>query len=128
MDKKSILSIVIVVVLCGLAAYQYINKDHRDIKKEKAAFTISASKLADEYTVSQTVSEKKYLNNTVEVSGKITELNESDLTIDGLIFCSFKKPIESSLKTNSQISVKGRVIGYDDLFEQVKLDQCSIID
>lgn len=35
--------------------------------------------------------------------------------------------IFSELKANNPISVKGRCIGYDDLLEEIKLDQCSIV-
>jgi hypothetical protein len=33
----------------------------------------------------------------------------------------------SKLKVNDTIVVKGRCIGYDDLLEEIKLDQCSIV-
>ena len=51
--------------------------------------------------------------------------NES-ITINNKIFCNFTK-IFSELKVNDPISVKGRCIGYDDLLEEIKLDQCSIV-
>jgi hypothetical protein len=30
------------------------------------------------------------------------------------------------LKVNDSVTVKGRCIGFDDLLEEIKLDQCTI--
>jgi len=32
------------------------------------------------------------------------------------------------LNIATQITIKGRVIGFDDLLEQIKLDQCFILN
>ena len=41
----------------------------------------------------------------------------------------FLNSIESEKKyLNTKIKIKGRFIGYDDLLEHVKLDQCLIIN
>jgi len=40
--------------------------------------------------------------------------------------CSFESAIQG-INANEQITIKGRCIGYDDLFEIVKLDQSTII-
>lgn len=108
----------------AILAYNYIYKDHRDIKSEQAVFTLNSEDLINEFAVNPFDSEKKYLNKTIEVKGNITELNEFDLTLDDNIFCQFNSIIETQ---SNNIKIKGRFIGYDSLLEQIKLDQCNII-
>lgn len=126
--RKWYLSIIILIIITFFG-YQYIYQEHRDIEKETASFTITTSKINGEFIKNVNQAKTKYLNKTVELTGAISELNDSDLTIDELVFCSFNIPFDNtSLKTQAQIKIKGRVIGYDDLLEQVKIDQCIIID
>ena len=69
--------------------------------------------------------EKKHLNKTIEITGRITDVTKSDLTLNNMVFCQFSE--NQLVELNSNITVKGRCIGYDDLLEQLKLDQCIII-
>ncbi len=119
--------ILIVVLLLALVVYNYVYQDHRNIEKETAVASISSTVISNEFTQNSTESERKYLNKTVEISGFITESNINDLTLDDKVFCQFEDNIYKSFKINSKLKIKGRCIGYDDLLEQVKLDQCSII-
>ena len=123
--RKWITFLIVVTVAWG--SYKYLYKDHRDIDKEEAVFKINSSIVNTEFSNDLIETEKKYLNKTIEISGDISEITENDLTLDGLVFCLFTKSIESSIKLNAQVTIKGRCIGYDDLLEQVKLDQCTII-
>ena len=116
--------LILVVVVVGLIGYTYIYHEHRDIENEKAEFVLNASDWANEFAINPSASEKKYLNKTIEVQGTITELNDFDLTLDDNIFCQFSSKVKVESKS---IKVKGRFIGYDNLLEQVKLDQCSIL-
>ncbi|GAA3584136.1 OB-fold protein [Snuella lapsa] len=125
MRKWIILFIIIIVAVIG---YNYVYQDHRDIKAEVPAYVISSATLINEFVDNSIDSEKKYLNKTVEVSGNVSEINSNDLTISDGIFCLFNTPVDkATIQIGSQIKIKGRVIGYDDLLEQIKLDQCSIL-
>lgn len=116
--------VLLILILIGVITYNYIYKGHRDIDSEQAEFILNASDLANEFMVNPSASEQKYLNKTIEVRGTISELNEFDITLDSSIFCQFSSKIQINSKS---VSVKGRFIGYDDLLEQIKLDQCSIL-
>ena len=112
------------MIILGVIAYNYIYHKHRDIESESAEFVINATDLANEFAINPSASEKEYLNKTIEVYGSATELNEYDLTLDEKIFCQFNTKID--VLTN-KVRIKGRFIGYDNLLEQVKIDQCNIL-
>ena len=123
MRKWVILFLLIILVYIG---YNYVYQDHRDIQQEQAEFTLSSQAIADEFIHNPSTSEKKYLNKTIEIFGVATELNKKDLTLDNKVFCQFENIIQQSLKIDSKLNIKGRIIGYDDLLEQIKMDQCII--
>lgn len=62
---------------------------------------------------------------TIELSGDVTSIVDSTATLNNNIFCQFSD-FQESLKVGESINVKGRFIGYDDLMEEVKLDNCIL--
>ncbi len=126
--KKKLLIILALVFIVYLG-YNYIYQDHRNIETEQAAYILSSEVINKEFLQNAAESQAKYLNKTIEISGTITEINAIDLTLDDHVFCLFADSIaKNAIRLNSKITVKGRCIGYDDLLEQIKLDQCSIIN
>lgn len=120
-----ILSLLIIAAVIG---YNYIYQDHRDIGNEVAEFTMRSNEITNLFSEDALDAEQKLLNKTVEVSGLISDINPNDITIDDTVFCQFSEGVETTKDKDSNIKIKGRVIGYDDLLEQVKLDQCTIIN
>ncbi len=126
-SKRNWLVLLILLVLSVVIGYQYIYQNHRNIETEKAEYILTPQTISDEFKLDALKSEKKYLNQTIEISGTITEVNENDLTLNDMVFCQFNNIVNQTIKINSVVKIKGRCIGYDDLLEQVKLDQCTLL-
>ena len=125
MRKKGIFALILVVF--GVLTYNYIYQDHRDISEEKPHFIITSEEIVVHFSEDSQLSEERYTDKTIQISGTITELNESDLTLDNAVFCQFNDELNKSLSLGDRLSIKGRCFGYDDLLELVKLNECSII-
>lgn len=130
MNKKKYqwIAAIVLLLVCG-AAYLYngvLYKDARNIEKEEAAHRLSSAKLLHEYKQDLTTSDSAYLNKTIEVSGKVTQVSDSLLTLDSGISCSFGTRLGQEIK-GTKVTLKGRCIGFDELMEEVKLDQCTLI-
>ena len=123
--RKWILVLIFIILI--IVGYKYIYQEHRNIEKEQPVFVMSSSLIINAFLEEPLQSEKKYLNKTIAIIGVITEISVSHITLDGFIFCQFSNIIPQNLKMNDSIKIKGRCIGYDDLLEQVKLDQCSML-
>lgn len=123
--KKKILLIISIVAILLIFAYNYIYQDHRDISKETAEYTVTASNLVQDFINNTSSTQDKYLNKTLEVTGTITNQDANSVTLNNAVFCSLSTPTKVTL--NSTITIKGRCIGFDDLLEEVKLDQSIII-
>jgi len=128
MKKKRLVTAV--VVLLGLGAlvygyYGYLYKDGRNISEEEAAHTLAAQTLAGEYAGNISQADAKYLNKTLEITGKVTEVRDSLMVLDSVVFCGLDS-LANNNQLNKTITIKGRCIGYDELFGEVKLDQCTL--
>ena len=126
MRRRIIAFIIMVIAL--IVGYNYIYQDHRDIENEVAEFSVSSFEIAQLFSKDVKSAEQNFLNKTIEVSGLVSEINVSEITLDDKVFCQFSDGLKIPLDKNSKAKIKGRVIGYDDLLEQVKLDQCTIIE
>ncbi len=126
--KKIIISVVILVAI-GFAGYKYVYREHRDISAEDAEFTLTAAKLQGEFTTNDSLANSKYADKTIEVAGKITSIDAAanTIVIDGKLSATLKDKV-SGLQQNSPVKVKGRFVGYDDLLEEFKMDQTTIIN
>lgn len=128
MTKKTIKVLVIILVISFGPYYVYqdiLYKDARDINSEKSILTITAENLENEYNLDPKKADSKYLNKTIEIEGKVSEVTDSSMVIDDKVFCKMNEKVKKTLM-NKQINIKGRCIGFDDLFSIVKFDQCSI--
>lgn len=118
---------VLVLIILAIVAYNYIYKDHRDIASETPEHKLTSDILLNEFSTDVPNSEIKYLNKTIQVSGTISEIDGRSMVLNGAILCLFEKPISTQINVHSDVVVKGRYIGYDDLLEEIKLDQCNIL-
>ena len=119
--------VLLIFAVLAFIGYQYIYQDHRDITSEESRFQIQAHILIEEFATNSKVAEDKYLNQTIEITGLVTDTDFENLTLNNQIFCQLLEPI-NKLQKDKPLVIKGRFIGYDDLLEEIKLDQCSIIN
>lgn len=120
--------LIIVFIIIGIIAYNYIYQKHRNISDESPEFILMVDELKSEFLSNSPNSEQKYLNKILKITGNLSEFNTKQLTLDQMVFCQLKDSLNQSLQKDMVITIKGRFIGYDDLLEQVKLDQCIIIN
>ncbi len=126
---KKLLFGVLFLAVAGFFLYNFVYKSHRDIRDEKAEFTVNASDLVKEFLTNRDSSSKKYLNKTIIVTGKLSEIEVNSLMLNEATYCTFDTNHNiPEADLNSQYSIKGRCLGYDELLEIVKLDQASIVE
>jgi hypothetical protein len=127
MSKKvKIIGILLLVVLLLAISINYVfHGGARDLAKEEAEFTVSSKAIIVEFSSDVTSATKKYSDKAISITGKVTAVSDSILTIDQTIICNFKSPV-STIKKEQSISVKGRFVGFDDLLGELKFDQCSV--
>lgn len=119
--------IALLVVLVGLfLGYKYLYHAHRDIANEKAAYSVTVSDLLKEFMKDETKANAKYLDKSISVKGKVTSIDlvNKTIVIDEKAFVLVTN--NSAVQMNAEVTVQGRLIGYDSLLEEIKMDQAQI--
>ncbi|TRX41299.1 OB-fold protein [Flavobacterium restrictum] len=130
MSKKvKIIGIVIVLIgVVGLGVFQYVmHGGERNLSTETTDFTLTSKAISDEFTADIDGSNKKYLEKAVAISGTITAVTATGITLDTTIICNLKTP-DATIQKGKVVTVKGRVVGYDDLMGELRLDQCLLLN
>lgn len=126
MNKKFKI-IALSIMLIGITAftgYNYVMYGGaRNLTTENTAFTVSSKSIANEFATNIDLSNKKYLEKAIAIKGTITKITGTEVIIDDSIICNLKN-FDSTIKKNQVVTLKGRVVGYDDLMGELKLDQC----
>jgi len=117
--------LLLAVLLIGISINYVFHGGARDLATEEAEFTISSKDIIGEFSLDVAKANLKYSDKAISISGKVTAVSDSIVTIDNTIICNFKIP-DSNIKNDQFINVKGRLVGFDDLMGELKLDQCSI--
>ena len=129
MFKKTLKCLIILTIgfLIAFFSIRYYVKNggRRIIANETPEYQISAKEIASEFASNTSVSNKKYLEKSILITGEITSINENEVIVDNSVNCSFLT-ISDNIKKDQKVVVKGRVVGYDDLMGEVKIDQCSL--
>ncbi|MES2410454.1 MAG: hypothetical protein V4535_03320 [Bacteroidota bacterium] len=126
--KKKLFYILLLLIVVVFGIYKYMYKSHRDIATEDAAFSKTVSEVFQAFTTNDSLANKTYLDKTISVKGKITNIDLSSkiITVDEKLSARFTNKISDNIKLQDSITLKGRLVGYDDLLEEIQMDQCTI--
>lgn len=124
LKSKFVILVSIVILTITFSTYKYVYKPNKSIESRKNDFK---GKAGDFLLKTTNDDAYRWLNKTIEIRGKITSLDSKGLLLNDNIYCQLKEGSKISLlQKNQTIIVKGTVIGYDDLLEELKLNQCII--
>ena len=117
-------------ILSLITVYAVWNKPHKNYSSTKPNLTIDSSNFINEFKTNSTLATEKYLNQVILVNGNVTDRLTKSVVLNNEIVCTLDS---SSLKAlgliqiNNEVSIKGRFVGFDDLFEEIRLDHCFIM-
>ena len=126
--KKKVLIAVTVFLVLAFATYKYMYKSHRNISTETVSYSASVKEVYTAFQQNDSLANAKYIDKTIEIYGKITNIDLSNkiITVDEKLLARFTNSIPNTLKLQNSIVLKGRVVGFDDLLEEIQMDQCTI--
>lgn len=68
-----------------------------------------------------------WVNKVVQLTGQVSEVTEDGVLINGTIYCQFDNPaILKTIAKNQSLTIKGKMVGFDELLMEIKLSQCII--
>jgi len=127
MKRKTFIIAAILLIAIVVVGYNIIYKDHRDIKTEEAEFTLTASQLSGEFSANESAATAKYADKTISVSGMVTAFDKvsGTLTLDEILSATLLDK-NANVPIKSPVKIKGRLVGYDDLLGELKMDQVTL--
>ena len=136
------LIIAVVGLVSGLSTVYYVfNMPHRDVENEQPSFTITAAELFAEYNSNENISNDKFGDKVIQVSGIIVELSNEGYQVsitlndemEG-VNCALDSItiVENKLLINNfaigdEVTLKGKCDGFD-MIMGVVLTRCFIIN
>lgn len=122
--KKVLLIFLIAATVIALITYFYVYKEHRDVAETDATASYTAAALLAVFQDADVENDKRALDQVINITGTVTSQQDSMLTLENAVFIQMQKPMK--LELNKQVTVKGRCMGYDDLLQEIKIDQAII--
>jgi uncharacterized protein YdeI (BOF family) len=122
LSKKSKFIVLLLAVCCsGWITYAYLMKPPATIESKQVAFTGTVAAFSTR--VQKNANE--WLNSVVVLKGVVTSKDAHGITLNNQIYCQFRET-QKIVAAQQTLKIKGRFIGYDDLLNELKLDQCII--
>lgn len=128
LSKKSkfLIGLVLIITISAYIGYQYAYAPHTPITDMEVAFEGNANDFLQkikEQPESWTQGEK-----VIKLTGVITATDEKGISINESIYFQLAEGTSTSdLLETQKIQIMGRIIGYDDLLEELKLDKAIIV-
>ncbi|WP_291138750.1 OB-fold protein [Flavobacterium sp. UBA7663] len=122
------LGIVLVMISAIVVLNFYMYQSHRDIDAEQAAFETSVSELSQRFINNPDSSTVTYADQTISIYGNVTalDLKQNTITLDNKLIATASKEQMNKAKMGELVKLKGRFIGFDELFNELRMDQCTI--
>ena len=103
--------------------YQYISMSPKDVVEITPEYVGDAT----EFNFLVTDNLSYWTGKVVQIDGKVTELTEYGVVINGTIFCQFENGDDlQSIVENQQINIRGKLVGFDEILMEIKLNQCIL--
>ena len=115
-----LVTVLILVITAGYAAYRMYNKPHRDVQHSRP-IQVAAMKLVSDYEANEVQANAEYLDKVLEVSGQIIETNQNQqgetiLVLDGTglgtVRCTLELNVQHELKPKTPVTIRGICTGY----------------
>ncbi|PQJ21545.1 hypothetical protein [Tenacibaculum sp. SG-28] len=111
------------VLVAGFLIINQILRPPSTVKESTPSYKGTSQKVKDKLVLDPYF----WNNKTILIEGKITAILKEGIIVDGFVFCQLDKNTVTVKKVNDKIKIKGFVVGYDDLLQELKLNQCIFI-
>lgn len=125
--KVLIIGVVLGVIVGSWAVWYVFFKPHRNVGNEAAAYTLTAAELSNAFKT-DTAAMAKYIDKAILIEGPVSAMDGSHISFENII-CNIDSadlPKLTTMKVGQSVKVQGRLTTYNDLMEEIMLDQCVI--
>ena len=125
--NKKLLFCLIIFSLGLYVSYKYVYQEHRNIYIEEPKYMLTSDSLFHYFSINQKEANQIYINQILKIKGVINTVSENQLILYPGIVCLLDNNFEiTEVLSKDTIELKGRCVGFDDLFFEVKIDQATL--
>jgi hypothetical protein len=120
-----VLGVVVGLIVGSWAVWYVFYKPHRDVSTEKPKFELTSNALSESFKT-DTAALGKYVDQALLIEGAVTGVDGKHVSL-GNIICSMDSANlvkASALKTGDMVKIQGRLTSYNDLMEEIVMDNC----
>lgn len=126
---KIVSAFFLIGLVAGVMTYLYVfHKPHRDVQQEEVQFVLTAAELLDHFVSDPNAAQARFNEAVVKVSGVAVMVEPKAILLEGGAYCQLLAEAKHQVQEGDAISLKARVVGYDELLEEVKLDQAQVVN
>ena len=127
---SSFQKIAVALVVCFVLAFGLykFNRPSADRTLEDSIVAIDSAQLHENFIRQDSAAIDALLNEIIEVSGQVESVQgKTVLLIPGIVCGMEELPSDGQITDGQSITLKGRLLGFDDLFDEVQLDFCVMV-
>ena len=124
--KRLFFWLLLLGAFAGGFAYMMYNKPHKDYASEEVAKSWAADELVDWYTSHPTEEHAQRQDQVIGVTGEVSSADDRGVILAPGVVVTWEAGAAPDAAPSGQVSVKGRVVGFDDLFGEVRLDHARL--
>lgn len=113
-------------LIAGFVAGYMYNKPHKDYASEEVAKSWTADELLAWYTSHPPEEHAQWQEKVIAVTGEVSSADDLGLILAPGVVVTWETGAAPDQAPSGQVSVKGRVVGFDDLFGEVRLDHARL--
>ena len=120
---------VLALVAGAIVAYVMYNKPHRDYNSEEAVKRWTAEEIVGWHSDQPEAEHAQWQDQVVVVAGVAREVSTASLILNPGVVVHWESDVDSpAIEVGQQVAIKGRVVGFDDLFGEVRIDHAQLVD
>lgn len=122
-------SVIVGAIVGSWAVWYVFFKPHRNVGTETAAYSMTSAALSTTMK-NDTAAFAKYIDKALLVEGPISTIDGNHVSMENII-CNIDStdlPKIAALKIGTVVKIQGRLTTYNDLMEEIMMDQCVIKD
>lgn len=124
--KKALPFFLAAVVAGAVVAWSMYNKPHKDYAQEEVAQTWRAEDLVAAFAEAPDDMQAQWQEKVVEVTGTVRSFSMQGVVLNPGVVATYDEGHAPEVAPTGRVTLKGRLVGFDDLFGEVRIDHVRL--
>ena len=124
--KKALPLFLAAVVAGAVVVWSMYNKPHKDYTQEEVAQTWRAEDLVAAFAEAPDDMQAQWQEKVVEVAGTVRSSSMQGVVLNPGVVATYDEGHAPEVAPTGRVTLKGRLVGFDDLFGEVRIDHVRL--